>query len=351
MEVLYVHKNKQYKLYDGQTIALLFNCAERVLLEYLVEASRRNSTIHTILQGLHTNGNYHPIDELDVKRECNILKQSLTEAAQWVLRAPQSGEASKLDEYQVSQQIHLDAKFSCSESFRVMVTMGYGLGLVHPIPHNSLNEIYSSSGKAPLRLYSTCLVARKTQRIRDHAAIEFIRSFYLALATGKSTNTERAKLEETQKIEEKNDYKPVFATGDSKGDFHMLEHVLNKGGFALIIQKKENVDGELMKLIGIPDFKERIHIQRINSKNGATWAKENETEISHHTHQKGYLQQYFVTKGFCCKWQKQDVGDPHEALKVPRNDSEQKSIIQCIMTGMVTKKKIQDKFRFYDLPN
>lgn len=49
---LCLDKKKQYKLYDGQTIALLLNCAERVLLEYLVEAPRRNSTIHTILQGL-----------------------------------------------------------------------------------------------------------------------------------------------------------------------------------------------------------------------------------------------------------------------------------------------------------
>lgn len=39
---LYLDKNKQYKLYNGQTIALLSNCAERVLLEYRVEAPRQN---------------------------------------------------------------------------------------------------------------------------------------------------------------------------------------------------------------------------------------------------------------------------------------------------------------------
>ncbi|CCI50258.1 unnamed protein product [Albugo candida] len=244
-------KNKQYKLYDGKKIALLSNCADRVLPGYLGEDPRRNPSnpnditracstpqlkgkwivrdytlgilYLTPLVGKDTNGKYHPIDELDMKREYNILKQSLTEAAQCVLRAPQSGEPSKLDEYQVSQQIHVDAKFASTESFRVMVTMGCralhlsghgdenhlyfedGLGLVHPIPHISLKELFSAGKKAPLRhvFLSACssaplanalvscgiphvIAVRTSQKVEDHAAIEFTRSFYLALATGKS---------------------------------------------------------------------------------------------------------------------------------------------------------------------
>ncbi|CCI39950.1 unnamed protein product [Albugo candida] len=246
-----IHKNKKYRLYDGQTISLLSNCTGTVLLGYLVEDPRRNSynphglaracstpqpkgdrivqdytlgvLFSTPLVGKDTNGKYHPIAELDVKREYNILKQSLSEAAHCVLRATQSEEPTKPDEYQVSRQIHVDAKFASTESFRVMVTIGCralhlsghgdekhlyfedGLGLVHPIPHTSLKELFSAGGKAPLRLVfvSACssaplanafvscgiphvIAVRTTQRIEDHAAIEFTRSFYLALATGKS---------------------------------------------------------------------------------------------------------------------------------------------------------------------
>lgn len=114
-------KNKQYKLYDGKKIALLSNCADRVLPGYLGEDPRRNPSnpnditracstpqlkgkwivrdytlgilYLTPLVGKDTNGKYHPIDELDMKREYNILKQSLTEAAQCVVRAP-SGSSS-----------------------------------------------------------------------------------------------------------------------------------------------------------------------------------------------------------------------------------------------------------------
>lgn len=86
-----------------------------MLLGYLVEDPRRNSynphglaracstpqpkgdrivqdytlgvLFSTPLVGKDTNGKYHPIAELDVKREYNILKQSLSEAAHCVVRA------------------------------------------------------------------------------------------------------------------------------------------------------------------------------------------------------------------------------------------------------------------------
>lgn len=87
------------------------------------------------------------------------------------------------------------------------------------------------------------------------------------------TNTEEAKLKAIQKIEKEKDYKPLFATGDSEGDFHMLEHVLNEGGFALIIQKKKPLHSTLMGLIDTPKYKKRIHIQRFNPEKHATLAK------------------------------------------------------------------------------
>nr|CCA14715.1 conserved hypothetical protein [Albugo laibachii Nc14] len=250
-----LQKDRKYRVYDGQTIALLSSCTGRVILGYLVQDPRRNSfhrqglsrllracsspqpknvvQNHTLgvlfstpLVGKDTNGKYHPIAELDVKREYNILKNSLFEAANCVLQVPQSDDSKQLDEYQMSPQIHVNAKFASTESFRVMVTIGCralhlsghgdenhlyfedGLGLVHPIPHTSLKELFSAGGKAPLRLVfvSACssaplanafvscgiphvIAVRTTQRIEDHAAIEFTRSFYLALATGKSVGS------------------------------------------------------------------------------------------------------------------------------------------------------------------
>jgi hypothetical protein len=128
---------------------------------------------------------------------------------------------------QYPRQINVCAKFANTESFRMMVTVGCralhfsghgdekhlyfedGMGLVHPIPHNSLKELFSAGAggdmEIPLRLafVSACssaplahafvscgiphvIAVRINQKIEDHAAIEFTRAFYLALATGKT---------------------------------------------------------------------------------------------------------------------------------------------------------------------
>jgi hypothetical protein len=124
---------------------------------------------------------------------------------------------------QYPRQINVCAKFANTENFRTMVTVGCralhfsghgdekhlyfedGMGLVHPIPHSSLQELFSAGGVSPLRLafVSACssaplahafvscgiphvIAVKINQKIEDHAAIEFTRAFYLALATGKT---------------------------------------------------------------------------------------------------------------------------------------------------------------------
>jgi hypothetical protein len=186
------------------------------------------------LVGKDIQGKYHPIAELDVKREYSILKQSLVEASKYAKRpvalTDQADDAPPLtgsNVYQYPRQITVCAKFANTENFRSMITLGCralhfsghgdekhlyfedGMGLVHPIPHNALQELFSAGGggvdDSPLRLafVSACSSAplahafvacgiphvigvRTSQKIEDYAAIEFTRSFYLALATGKS---------------------------------------------------------------------------------------------------------------------------------------------------------------------
>lgn len=62
--------------------------------------------------------------------------------------------------------------------------------------------------------------------------------------------------------------KPVFVAGDSMGDFEMLTHVLDEGGFALIQQGKP-VDDRLIKLVENTNKDKEIkraHIQNVDLK-------------------------------------------------------------------------------------
>ncbi|TMW67528.1 hypothetical protein Poli38472_011148 [Pythium oligandrum] len=179
------------------------------------------------LVGKDVHGKYHPIAELDIRREYTILQQSLVEASRYARRpvtgADGNGGSSSL--YQYPHQINVCAKFANTDNFRMMVTIGCralhfsghgderhlyfedGMGLVHPIPHTSLRELFSAGcvGEPTVRLafVSACSSAplahafvscgiphvigvKPNEKIEDFAAIEFTRSFYLALATGKS---------------------------------------------------------------------------------------------------------------------------------------------------------------------
>ncbi|TYZ58282.1 hypothetical protein PybrP1_011925 [[Pythium] brassicae (nom. inval.)] len=285
-----VEKGRRHRLADGQKITLLSSRQGSVLLGYVVEdphvrAAQGGGALgasalpllppmargaHQLLDsqdksqqgrdfqeytlgvlfssplvGKDIQGKYHPIAELDVKREYSILKQSLVEASKYAKRpvaladddARQQQHAALAgsgpvvlagsNTYQYPRQITVCAKFANTENFRSMVTLGCralhfsghgdekhlyfedGMGLVHPIPHSALQELFSAGGggddDSPLRLafVSACSSAplahafvacgiphvigvRTNQKIEDYAAIEFTRSFYLALATGKS---------------------------------------------------------------------------------------------------------------------------------------------------------------------
>lgn len=271
-----LQKDKRHKLMDGQKITLLSSRQGSVLLGYVVEdphvrAAQGGAALsalqapppqqrahHHILDsqdksqqgrdfqeytlgvlfssplvGKDIQGKYHPIAELDVKREYSILKQSLVEASKYAKRPATLSDDDMRQQtnglanlYQYPRQINVCAKFANTENFRTMVTIGCralhfsghgdekhlyfedGMGLVHPIPHSALQELFSAGGSgddSPLRLafVSACSSAplahafvscgiphvigvRTNQKIEDYAAIEFTRSFYLALATGKS---------------------------------------------------------------------------------------------------------------------------------------------------------------------
>ncbi|KAG1685317.1 hypothetical protein DVH05_008479 [Phytophthora capsici] len=261
-----VQKNRKYKLADGQKITLLSTRHGNVLLGYVVEdphvrgaqeGTKGNRTAiladsqdksqqgpnlqeYTLgvlfsapLVGKDIHGKYHPIAELDVKREYSILQKSLIEASKFAKRPATgngvsgiSGPGTLSRIYQCPRQISVVAKFANTDTFRAMVTLGCralhfsghgdenhlyfedGMGLVHPIPHKGLQELFSAGGgggESTLRLVfvSACSSAplafafvscgiphvigvRTNQKIEDYAAIEFTRAFYLALATGKS---------------------------------------------------------------------------------------------------------------------------------------------------------------------
>lgn len=260
-------KGKKYQLSHGQIITLLNSKQGNILLGYVVEDPHVRSAQMTVpsavpesqessqrgrdfqeltlgvlfsspLVGKDAQGKYHPIADLDVKREYLILQQSLLEASKYAKRpavkavyenngfgfATIDPPAARM--YQYPRQINICAKFANTENFRMLATIGCralhfsghgdeqhlyfedGLGLVHPIPHNHLQELFSAGmtqSDSPLRLafVSACSSAplahafvacgiphvigvRTNQKIEDYAAIEFTRSFYLALATGKS---------------------------------------------------------------------------------------------------------------------------------------------------------------------
>ncbi|KAG7380311.1 hypothetical protein PHYPSEUDO_007323 [Phytophthora pseudosyringae] len=262
-----VQKNKKYKLTDGQKITLLSSRQGNVLLGYVVEdphvrgaqegtkvnnqramlpdsqdksqqgPNLQEYTLGVLfsapLVGKDIHGKYHPIAELDVKREYSILQKSLIEASKFAKRPATLNDASGNNGpgtlsriYQCPRQISVVAKFANTDTFRAMVTLGCralhfsghgdenhlyfedGMGLVHPIPHKGLQELFSAGGgggESTLRLVfvSACSSAplayafvscgiphvigvRTNQKIEDYAAIEFTRAFYLALATGKS---------------------------------------------------------------------------------------------------------------------------------------------------------------------
>ncbi|KAE8913439.1 hypothetical protein PF003_g2497 [Phytophthora fragariae] len=261
-----VQKNQPYKLVDGQKITLLSSRHGNVLLGYVVEdphvrgaqegvknnqkavladtqdksqqgPNLQEYTLGVLfsapLVGKDIHGKYHPIAELDVKREYSILQKSLIEASKFAKRPAtindafgNNGPGTLSRIYQCPRQISVVAKFANTDTFRAMVTLGCralhfsghgdenhlyfedGMGLVHPIPHKGLQELFSAGGgggESTLRLVfvSACSSAplayafvscgiphvigvRTNQKIEDYAAIEFTRAFYLALATGKS---------------------------------------------------------------------------------------------------------------------------------------------------------------------
>ncbi|OWZ20721.1 hypothetical protein PHMEG_0004836 [Phytophthora megakarya] len=261
-----VQKGKKYKLVDGQKITLLSSRQGNVLLGYVVEdphvrGAQEGTKVHQTvmlaesqdksqqgpnfqeytlgvlfsapLVGKDIHGKYHPIAELDVKREYSILQKSLIEASKFAKRPATGNDVSGINGpgtlsriYQCPRQISVVAKFANTDTFRAMVTLGCralhfsghgdenhlyfedGMGLVHPIPHKGLQELFSAGGggdESTLRLVfvSACSSAplayafvscgiphvigvRTNQKIEDYAAIEFTRAFYLALATGKS---------------------------------------------------------------------------------------------------------------------------------------------------------------------
>uniref|UniRef100_M4BK15 FHA domain-containing protein n=1 Tax=Hyaloperonospora arabidopsidis (strain Emoy2) TaxID=559515 RepID=M4BK15_HYAAE len=262
-----VKKDVKYKLQDGQEITLLSRQGN-VLLGYVVEdphvkgAQERSTTgvsgddvqagksqerphfqeytlgvlFSAPLVGKDVQGKYHPIAELDVKREYSILQKSLIEASKFAKRTATDiyvNTSGSTDTgmtlsrtYECSRQINVVAKFANTDTFRAMITLGCralhfsghgdenhlyfedGMGLVHPIPHKGLQELFLAGGagdESTLRLVfvSACSSApladafvscgiphvigvRSNQKIEDYAAIEFTRAFYLALATGKS---------------------------------------------------------------------------------------------------------------------------------------------------------------------
>ncbi|CAI5708714.1 unnamed protein product [Peronospora effusa] len=252
-------KDKKYKLVDGQKITLLSSRQGDVLLGYVVEdphvrgvqeSTRVNELQDTSQQGPNfqeytmgvlfsaplvgkdNQGKYHPIAELDVKREYFILQKSLIEASKFAKRLATGNDGLSNNVpgtlstvYQCPRRISVVAKFANTDTFRAMITLGCralhfsghgnenhlyfedGMGLVHPIPHKGLQELFSAGGggESTLRLVfvSACSSAalayafvscgiphvigvRTNQEIEDYAAIEFTRAFYLALATGKS---------------------------------------------------------------------------------------------------------------------------------------------------------------------
>ncbi|KAI9916457.1 hypothetical protein PsorP6_016827 [Peronosclerospora sorghi] len=255
-----VQKGKKYQLVDGQTITLLSSRHGAMQLGYVVEdprVSRRRegsssgiqqariaesldksqqgptfqeSTLGVLfsapLVGKDVHGKYHPIAELDFKREYSILQKSLSEASKFAKRPGEPSDPTSSAMLLCPRPISIVAHFANTTTFRAMITLGCralhfsghgdenhlyfedGMGLVHPIPHKGLQELFLAggcAGETTLRLvfvsacssaplanaFVTCGIphvigVRTNQKIEDYAAIEFTRAFYLALATGKS---------------------------------------------------------------------------------------------------------------------------------------------------------------------
>ncbi|KAG6969784.1 hypothetical protein JG688_00005171 [Phytophthora aleatoria] len=160
-----VQKNKKYKLADGQKITLLSSRQGNVLLGYVAEdphvrgaqeGTKSNQTAiladsqdksqqgpnfqeYTLgvlfsapLVGKDIHGKYHPIAELDVKREYSILQKSLIEASKFAKRPAAVNDASGNNGlgtlsriYQCPRQISVVAKFANTDTFRAMVTLGF----------------------------------------------------------------------------------------------------------------------------------------------------------------------------------------------------------------------------------
>lgn len=257
-------KGQKYRVVHGDVITLLSSRQGNVLLGYVAEDPHVHAAMgggarheppnagvainrtqeesqrlfetqeHTLgvlfaapIVGKDVQGKYHPIAELDIKREYLILQESLVEASKYARRPVVTNEngiqATSSTLFQYPHQINVRAMFANTENFRNVVTVGCnalhfschgderhlyfedGMGLVHPVPHSSLQELFTAGGEATLRLVfvSACSSAplaqafvscgiphvigvKSNQKIEDYAAIEFTRSFYLALATGKS---------------------------------------------------------------------------------------------------------------------------------------------------------------------
>lgn len=237
-------RKKKYPIAHGQKITLLSSVAGAIRLGYLVEnphvagaevsngfaftqvSSWREHSLGVLFSapivGRDIHGKYHPIAELDIRREYSILQESLTDACSYPMRSTDVENNQTVIEF--PPRLKVVAKFANTENFRTIVTLGCralhfsghgdennlyfedGVGLVHPIPHKQLQELFSAGDSATgirLAFVSACSSAplayafvscgiphvigvRINQKIEDHAAIEFTKAFYLALARGKS---------------------------------------------------------------------------------------------------------------------------------------------------------------------
>ncbi|ETW05969.1 hypothetical protein, variant 1 [Aphanomyces invadans] len=236
-------------LQHNQSVAILSSGAGTILLGYIVEdphvlmaqhiapkghahasAVQALPTVHlqenvlgvlfaAPLVGKDHQGNCHPLDELDLAKEYNNLKDALIDASKRMKLKPSDPSVTE-----VSREVTLSVHFATSDSLRSLMTLGCralhfsghgspqhlyfedGLGTVHPIPINDLKNLCISKN-SPLRLvvvqacyshnvataFLSCgiphvIAIKFDQKIEDIASSVFTKAFYTALATGHAVN-------------------------------------------------------------------------------------------------------------------------------------------------------------------
>ncbi|ETV66052.1 hypothetical protein, variant 4 [Aphanomyces astaci] len=233
-------------LRHNQCVTILSSTAGTVLLGYIVEdphvlmaqqiaptgqpGTAPLPTIHSLenvlgvlfaapLVGKDHQGNCHPLDELDLAKEYNNLKDALIDASKRMRLKPSDPTVTE-----VSREVTLSVHFATSDSLRSLMTLGCrafhfsghgspqhlyfedGLGTVHPIPIHDLKNLCVSHN-SPLRLvvvqacyshnvataFLACgiphvIAIKFDQKIEDVASSVFTKAFYTALATGHSVH-------------------------------------------------------------------------------------------------------------------------------------------------------------------